>query len=87
MSTAGKVEADAYRYVCEKLVEKFPNLKTVAITLRGSISASHNTWSGVLWRKGAFLTGNQVRYDPHCGPGWRWRCFWCWFDLRLTHLW
>lgn len=47
--TAGKVEADHYRYVCEKLAERFPSLKTVSITLRGSISASHNTWSGVLW--------------------------------------
>lgn len=52
--TAGKVEADSYRYVCEKLVQRFPNLKSVAITLRGSISASHNTWSGVLWDEGQF---------------------------------
>lgn len=54
--TAGKVEADSYRYVCEKLVERFPNLKSVAITLRGSISASHNTWSGVLWDEGLFYS-------------------------------
>jgi 2-dehydro-3-deoxygluconokinase len=46
---SGKVKADKYRYVCEELAKRFPNLKTVAITLRGSISASHNTWSGVLW--------------------------------------
>ncbi|MEJ2559665.1 MAG: sugar kinase [Anaerolineae bacterium] len=55
--TAGKVEADKYHYVCEELVERFPNLKTVAITLRGSISASHNTWSGVLWDRGKFYIG------------------------------
>jgi 2-dehydro-3-deoxygluconokinase len=48
---AGKVEADKYRYVCEELAKRFPNLKTIAITLRGSISASHNTWSGVLWAR------------------------------------
>ncbi len=47
--TAGKVEASRYRYVCEELAKRFPNLKTIAVTLRGSISASHNTWSGVLW--------------------------------------
>ncbi len=45
----GHVEADAYRFVAEKLMERFPNLKTVCITLRGSVSASHNTWSGVLF--------------------------------------
>ncbi len=45
----GKIFAEKYLTVAEKLVEMFPNLKTVAITLRGSISASHNTWSGVLY--------------------------------------
>jgi 2-dehydro-3-deoxygluconokinase len=49
--TAGKVDADHYRFVCEKLAERFPSLKTISITLRGSISASHNTWSGVLWTR------------------------------------
>jgi len=53
---AGHVEAGQYRYVCEELHQRFPNLKTVAITLRGSISASHNTWSGVLWDQGHFYT-------------------------------
>jgi len=50
--TSGVVDAAKYRTVCEKLVERFPLLKTVAITLRGSLSASHNTWSGILWNKG-----------------------------------
>jgi 2-dehydro-3-deoxygluconokinase len=59
--TAGKVDADKYRYVCEELHKRFEHLNTIAITLRGSISASHNTWSGVLWRGGAFYTGAQ--YD------------------------
>ena len=43
------MEADHYRYVCEELAKKFPALNTISITLRGSLSASHNTWSGVLW--------------------------------------
>ncbi len=59
--TAGKVEADKYLYVCEELNKKFSDLKTIAITLRGSISASHNTWSAVLWDDGTFYTGSQ--YD------------------------
>ena len=54
--TAGKVEASHYRFVCEELAKRFPGLKTIAITLRGSLSASHNTWSGVLWRSGDFFT-------------------------------
>jgi 2-dehydro-3-deoxygluconokinase len=55
--TAGKVDADKYRIVCEELANRFPNLKTIAVTLRGSISASHNTWSGVLWEQGKFYVG------------------------------
>jgi 2-dehydro-3-deoxygluconokinase len=51
---AGKVEAEKYRFVCEALTRKFPRLQTIAVTLRGSLSASHNTWSGVLWTKGGF---------------------------------
>ncbi len=55
--TAGKVDAGKYRYVCDELARRFPNLRTIAITLRGSISASHNTWSGVLWDRGKFYNG------------------------------
>jgi 2-dehydro-3-deoxygluconokinase len=59
--TAGKVDADHYRFVCEKLAERFPSLKTISITLRGSLSASHNTWSGVLWKAGVFFSA--ATYD------------------------
>lgn len=52
--TSGKVEADKFRHVCAGLSQRFPNLQTIAITLRGSLSASHNTWSGVLWQPDAF---------------------------------
>ena len=54
--TSGKVEADRYLHVCQELNKRFSKLKTIAITLRGSISASHNSWSGVLWQDGAFYT-------------------------------
>jgi len=60
---AGKVEAEKYRTVCEGLVARFPGLKHVAITLRGSISATHNTWSGVLWDQGAFYTAPTYDID------------------------
>jgi 2-dehydro-3-deoxygluconokinase len=52
---AGKVEADTYLFVCEEIARKFPSLKTISITLRGSLSASHNTWSGVLWQNRKFF--------------------------------
>ncbi|MEM9674480.1 MAG: sugar kinase [Bacteroidota bacterium] len=47
--TQGNVEAAAYESVCKQLLEKFPKASKAIITLRGSLSASHNTWSGVLY--------------------------------------
>ena len=59
--SAGLVEASAYRYVCDEMTHRFPNLKTVAITLRGSLSASHNTWSGILLDQNHFF--EAPRFD------------------------
>jgi 2-dehydro-3-deoxygluconokinase len=61
---AGKVEASAYQWVCEALAKRFACLKTAAITLRGSLSASHNTWSGVLWSNGQFYTASTYDILP-----------------------
>ncbi len=47
--TAGHVEGTAYESVSRQIMERFPRCKKVITTLRGSISANHNTWSGVLW--------------------------------------
>ena len=62
--TSGKVDADHYRFVCEELAKKFPSLKTVSITLRGSLSASHNTWSGVLWHHEKFFSAPTYNILP-----------------------
>ena len=43
------VKAEAFLSVCQQMMEKFPKAKKVITTLRGSISASHNTWAGVLY--------------------------------------
>jgi len=47
--TSGHVEGAAYESVGKQMMVKFPRAKKVIITLRGSINASHNSWSGVLW--------------------------------------
>lgn len=49
------VDPEAYRSVCEQLMERFPKAQKIITTLRGSISASHNTWSGVLYNGNEFL--------------------------------
>ncbi|MFH5883493.1 PfkB family carbohydrate kinase [Halalkalibaculum sp. DA3122] len=55
------VDSEAYRSVCEQLYEQFPRSKKIITTLRGSISASHNTWSGVLYNGEEFL--DTTTYD------------------------
>ncbi len=62
--TAAKVEADKYLFVCEELAKRFSSLKTISITLRGSLSASHNTWSGVLWHSGKFYSAPMYDIIP-----------------------
>lgn len=47
--TSGNVDGNRFQSVCEQLMEKFPQAKKVIITLRGSVSANHNTWAGVLY--------------------------------------
>lgn len=48
---AGVLSIEGYESIGEKLMAKFPNLKNVAFTLRESISASQNGWSGILMDK------------------------------------
>ena len=47
--SAGNVESAEFESVCKRLKEKFPGAKKIIVTLRGSISADHNTWSGLLF--------------------------------------
>ncbi len=54
--TSGKIDASAYESVARKLSARFPKAKKIIITLRGSINANHNTWSGALWNKKEFIT-------------------------------
>lgn len=57
----GSVDGKAYFSVLEQLNDMFPRVKKVITTLRGSISASHNTWSGVMYNGSDFIEGPQ--YD------------------------
>lgn len=60
----GTVEAAGYAAVAAQLAERFPRLRTIAFTQRGSISASENTWSGVLWTPDAFHVARSYRIAP-----------------------
>lgn len=45
----GKLNASAYERVARQIVERFPNVSRVAITLRESISADYNHWGAMLF--------------------------------------
>jgi 2-dehydro-3-deoxygluconokinase len=53
--TQGSLDAGKYRRLCEKIFQAFPNLNLQAITLRESLSASHNRWSACLYNGRDFL--------------------------------
>ncbi|MAL18741.1 MAG: 2-dehydro-3-deoxygluconokinase [Balneola sp.] len=55
------MDSQAYLSVCKKLKERFPRAKKIITTLRGSISASHNSWSGVLYNGDEFLETNTYQ--------------------------
>lgn len=57
-ATAGEVNAAEFESVCTQLMQRFPRARKVIITLRGSINANHNTWSGVLY------DGKQLFQSP-----------------------
>jgi 2-dehydro-3-deoxygluconokinase len=54
--SAGKVENTEFESVCRKLKDKFPGASKIIITLRGSLSADHNTWSGILYDGDKFFS-------------------------------
>ena len=58
---SGNLEVAQYQKLTERVLEQYPNLKLMAITLRESISASHNGWAACLHDRKEFLVSK--RYD------------------------
>src|SRR4051794_12412446 len=56
---SGKLEHDQYHKLTDKVLSSFPNLKQIAVTLRESLSASHNGWSA------CFNDGKQFFVSRH----------------------
>jgi 2-dehydro-3-deoxygluconokinase len=58
---SAKLEHGAYEALARKVLDHFPKLKSIAITLRESYSASHNGWSACLHDRHNFHVSR--RYD------------------------
>ncbi len=67
---AGSLDVEGYKAVADKLTSSF-EFEMVAITLRESISASDNGWSGILYDKKQFYQGPNytVRIVDRVGGG------------------
>ena len=57
----GRLNTEAYKSMTLRVLDKFPNLKKIAVTMRESISADHNRWSAVLNTGNDFIASRK--YD------------------------
>ena len=51
-----------------KVLDAYPQMKAIAITLRESHSASHNGWAACMNDRNAFHGQPALRHHPHRGP-------------------
>lgn len=58
---AGKLDHSSYEKLTTKVLAAYPNLTSIAITLRESFSASHNGWSACFANREKFFVSQ--RYD------------------------
>ncbi len=54
-----QLEAGSYGKMMERVMTSFPNLKTVATSLRGVKSATRNDWTGACYGDGHFFEGKK----------------------------
>jgi len=59
----GKLQTEKYRELTDRVLNLYPNIKKIAITLRESHSANHNGWSAVLNNREEFLISKK--YEIH----------------------
>lgn len=66
---SGSLDIDAYPDMAREVVYAFPNVRRVAVTLRQSVSATHNNWGAMLLDadndQACFAPLEQGRYCPY----------------------
>ena len=58
---SGELDVEKYRALSDKVLAAFPRMKLLAITLRESVSASHNGWSAVLNDRASFYHSRKYQ--------------------------
>lgn len=59
METDKELVQNAFRSVCEQMMQKFPRCKKIVITVREAINANHNIWGGVLFDGKNFIESSR----------------------------
>ena len=57
--SSGELGLNRYKEISEKVLKQFPDLKQIAITLRESHSADHNSWSAILNNRSDFFVSQK----------------------------
>lgn len=64
---SGSLQVERYPEVAQQIAARFPEVKQIAITLRESLSASHNNWGAMLWD----VETASAHYAPLSGGGYQ----------------
>ena len=57
--TKGSIDSDKYKTLAAKVMEIYPNVEKLAVSLRESVSADINNWSIVMATKDGFYTSKK----------------------------
>lgn len=57
--TSGALDTDKYKVLSDAVLEKYPNVKKIAITLRESLSADTNVWSACMNNREQFILSKR----------------------------
>jgi 2-dehydro-3-deoxygluconokinase len=60
---SGRLQTEKYRELTDRVLNLYPNIKKIAITLRESHSANYNGWSAVLNNRKEFFISKK--YEIH----------------------
>lgn len=58
---SGRLSSEGYRQLTEQVLDAYPNLKKIAVTLRESFSADDNAWSAVLRNQDEFMVSRRYQ--------------------------
>ncbi|MFP3089511.1 sugar kinase [Treponema sp. TIM-1] len=65
---SGKLDIDRYPSVAREIVRQYPRIRKVAITLRESISASHNNWGAMVYDTAGDFSVFAPLFDGQYAP-------------------